>query len=66
MNTDFTVENHGSIFLLQPHTADAQGSIDENLPDLESWQFHGSAVSVEHRYIVDIVDGIKEEGLTVA
>jgi len=47
MNTDFTVENHGSIFLLQPHTADAQGWIDENLPDLESWQFHGSAVSVD-------------------
>jgi hypothetical protein len=64
--TDFTVENHGSIFLLQPHTTEAQSWIDENLPDLESWQFMGSAVSIEHGYIVSIVDGIKGDGLTVA
>ena len=64
MNADFAVENHGSIFLLQPLTPEAQAWIDEFIP--EDAQYLGSAVSVEHRYIVDIVDGIKEEGLTVA
>jgi hypothetical protein len=33
--------------------------IDDFIP--EDAQYLGSAVSVEHRYIVDIVDGIKEE-----
>jgi hypothetical protein len=63
MNTDFTVENHGSIFLLQPHTVTAREWIDENLP--EDAQYFGSAVAVEHRYILDIVDGIKGDGLTI-
>ena len=63
--TDFTVENHGSVFLLQPHTPEATDWVTQNL-NVEHWQKFGNAVSVEHRYIVDIVDGIKEEGLTVA
>ena len=47
---DFTVENHGSIFLLQPLTSAAQTWVDENIP--EDAQYFGTAVAVEHRYIV--------------
>ena len=60
---DFTVENHGSIFLLQPLTPAAQTWIDENIP--EDAQYLGSAVAVEHRYILDIVDGIQGDALEV-
>jgi hypothetical protein len=48
MNADFAVENHGSIFLLQPLTPEAQVWIDEFIP--EDAQYLGSAVAVEHRY----------------
>jgi hypothetical protein len=61
--TDFTVENHGSIFLLQPLTSEAQAWIDGFIP--EDAQYLGSAVSVEHRYIFDIVDGIQGDALEV-
>jgi hypothetical protein len=61
MNADFAVESYGSIFLLQPLTPEAQAWIDEFIS--EDAQYLGSAVAVEHRYIVDIVDGFKEEGL---
>jgi hypothetical protein len=63
--TDFTVENHGSVFLLQPHTPEATDWVTQNL-NVEHWQKFGNAVAVEHRYIVDIVDGVQGDGLTVA
>jgi hypothetical protein len=58
---DFTVENHGSIFLLQGHTVSAAAWINEHLP--EDRQTFGGAVVVEHRYIADIVRGIQDVGL---
>ena len=43
---DFVVENHGSIFLLQPLSPAANSWVEENLP--ENHQTSGSAVVVEH------------------
>jgi hypothetical protein len=63
MNTDFTVQNEGSIFLLRPHTKAAQAWIEEHIP--EDAQFFGNAVVVEHRYICDIIDGILNDGLAM-
>ena len=61
---DFLVENHGSIFLLQPLTPAAQSWVQEFLPaDHTSF---GSAAVVEHRYIADIVEGIRNDGLAVS
>ncbi len=60
---DFLVENHGSIFLLQPLTPAANSWIDENLPE-DHLSFAGAAV-VEHRYIADIVRGAIADGLEV-
>jgi hypothetical protein len=62
-NPDFFVENHGSIFLLRPVSPSASDWISENIPD--DAQFLGDAVAVEHRYIADIVEGIKRDGLAV-
>jgi hypothetical protein len=58
---DFFVENHGSIFLLRPLTESAREWIEERLP--ENRMTFGSAVVVEHRYIVDIVRGVQADGL---
>jgi hypothetical protein len=61
---DFVVENHGSIFLLQPLSPSAKSWIEEFLP--EDHMSFGSAVVVEHRYIQDIVEGIRNDGLVVS
>jgi len=61
--TDFHVINGGSVFLLHPITREAQDWADKNIqPDA---QRYGSAIVIEHRYIVDIIDGIKADGLEV-
>ena len=60
---DFFVENHFSIFLLRPVSPVAQAWVEEHLP--EDRQEFGGAVVVEHRYIVDIVEGIQRDGLAV-
>jgi hypothetical protein len=60
---DFLVENHGSIFLLQPLTPAANSWVDEYLPE-DRMAFAG-AVVVEHRYIADIVRGAIADGLAV-
>jgi len=60
---DFSVSNHGSIYLLTPLTGAAEEWVDEHIGD-DALRF-GYGVSVEHRYIRDIVDGIVNDGLTV-
>lgn len=60
---DFWVQNHGSLFLLIPQTVQANDWIDENIPaDAQTW---AGGIVVEHRYISDIVDGIRCDGLEV-
>lgn len=64
MNTDFTVRDEGSIFLLTPETPEADAWVAEHLPE-DAMRF-GKAVVIEHRYVSDIVDGIQADGLEVA
>jgi len=61
---DFLVENHGTIFLLQPLTPAANSWVAEHLP--EDHMTFGSAVCVEHRFIRNIVMGILGDGLVVS
>jgi predicted thioesterase len=63
LTPDFTVENHGTIYLLRPLTQAAREWVEANLPD--DRQTFGTAVAVEHRYIADIAQGILNDGLTV-
>jgi hypothetical protein len=60
---DFTVSDHGTIFLLQPHTDAAVDWVNAYLPEDATW--FGPSVAVEHRYIRDIVAGIQADGLRV-
>ena len=64
---DIRVENHGTICLLQPTSRAGKRWIKENLgPVAESWQWLNEALSVEPRYVADIVQGARADGLEVA
>jgi hypothetical protein len=59
---DFWLQDHGSIMLLTPRTLDAAQWLDDNLGEHQTW---GDAVVVEHRYIADLVEGIKDSGFSI-
>ena len=61
---DVYVENHGSIFLVRPVSNSACDWLTENVQD--DAQYFGSALVCEHRYISDLVEGMREAGLVVA
>jgi hypothetical protein len=63
---DFTIlVDAGSIFLLTPHSESARNWIEENIGRTNGFQPYWPTVVVEHRYIADIVDGIRNDGFTV-
>jgi sugar lactone lactonase YvrE len=59
---DFSVDDHGSIFIVTPHSDAAQEWWTENVPEAQSF---GLGYVVEHRYIKDLSHGILENGLTI-
>lgn len=61
--SDFTVSNEGSIFLVTPSTQALGVALRERVP--EDAQFFGSSLVVEHRYIADLVRGLRGEGYEV-
>jgi hypothetical protein len=61
---DFQVVNHGTIYLLYPHTRRAKQWVKENLPP--DHMKYADASVVEHRYIGDILDGIQADELDIA
>lgn len=60
----FHVTCEGSIYLIQPLDAHAQLWLRDNV-GLDEAQFFGGALVVEHRYIVDLLDGIFDAGFEV-
>jgi hypothetical protein len=64
---DFSIEGEGrlcSVYLLRPLTPAAFDWIEEHIP--EDAQRLGNAITVEHRYIDAIAEGIIADGLMVA
>lgn len=60
---DFLIADHESIFLLQAITDRALAGVREHLPP-DSPRF-ASSVVIEHRFVADIVAGIRDDGLLV-
>lgn len=61
---DFTLYNHGSLVVLTPTSAVGYDWAREHIAhDANRW---GDGYAVEPRYVADILDGIKEDGLEVA
>jgi hypothetical protein len=61
---DFRIENLGSIFLVIPITDAALTWIEEHVTR-EGFQPYWPTVVVEHRYIDDLVEGIRLDGMAV-
>lgn len=60
---DYTVENHGSLFLLRPTHGAARENLEEHTGDEAQW--FGGALAVEHRYIGPLVNQLREHGWEV-
>jgi len=61
---DFQVVNHGSLYLLIPHTPRAKQWVRDNLSPNHTK--YDDASVIEHRYIGDIIDGIQADDLEIA
>lgn len=62
---DFTVDDHGSIAVLTPHTPAAHAWQADNLAHEEAQYWNGGIV-IEPRYLDRIIEGAEEDGLVVA
>lgn len=66
MKADIKFENHGSIFLARPLTNAGVDAVDAIHEQSESQMF-GNALVVEPRYVLSIIDVLREDfGLVVA
>jgi hypothetical protein len=61
---DFSVENHGSLFLFRMNTAAARQWVHDNVED--DAQFFCDALVVEHRYAANLAEGMRGDGLVLA
>lgn len=61
--TDVKVQNEGSIFLFHPLTKSADAWIEEHVA--EGALYYGNALVVEHRYALDVAQGMLDDGLIV-
>jgi hypothetical protein len=60
---DIRFDNHGSIWLANPLTEAGRDWMSEHLPDdAQTW---GEAVVIEPRYVADIAQGARDDGLEV-
>lgn len=62
---DFTVENHGSIFLLLPQNKEAVNWVKEHIGQGNGFQPYFPTIVVELCYIIEIVAGIRDDGWVV-
>ncbi len=61
---DIRAEDHGSIVILRPTTPAGCSWMADHMPeDVQTWGIHGYVV--EPRYVMDIVNGARDDGLEV-
>lgn len=63
-NPDVTVENHGSIYLVTPHSDQGREWIEGHVSEDALW--YSSGLVVEPRYVEDLIGGMEGDGLIVA
>jgi hypothetical protein len=61
---DFSIENHGTIFLFRLNTPAAAEWVSQHVQ--EDAQFFGDALVVEHRYARDLAAALAAHGLVLA
>jgi hypothetical protein len=60
---DFTVENHGTLFIIQPMNTAAMEHLRANVDEEAQWWAGG--LVVEHRYIENLVAALRAAGWEV-
>ena len=63
--SDFVITDHGTIVLLTPLTPAAEEWVDQHIGD-DAQLWGSNSIVVEPRYIADIVEGIRNDGLGIA
>jgi hypothetical protein len=63
--SDFVVEGGGSIYILRPLSDAAKDWVNEHIGEDNGYQPYWPAVVIEHRYIGDIVSGIRADGFFI-
>ena len=61
--TDYTVENHGSLYLFRPMNVAANVHLHANVGEA---QWFGNALAVESRYARDLAAQLVDDGFTVS
>jgi len=61
---DVNVEKHGGLLLFRLNTAAATAWVDANVDEDAQW--FGGALVAEHRYALDLAQGMLDAGLLVA
>jgi predicted thioesterase len=64
MPADVEVSDHGTVVLFALLSEAAENWAQEHLP--EDRMTYGGAVAVEHRYAMDIIDGMAGDGLILS
>lgn len=60
---DYEVSGGGTVFILTPLNDSAKQNLEDNLAQDAIW--FGGGVAVEHRYIMPLVDNLRQEGWSV-
>jgi hypothetical protein len=60
---DVNIENHGTLFLFRLNTPEVKAWVEENV-QVESHQWFGGALAVEHRYAESLAQGILDAGFS--
>lgn len=63
--SDFCLEDHGSILLLRPLSDAAEQWVNENIGESNGFQPYWPTVVIEPRYVADILEGVRLDGLEV-
>lgn len=64
-SVDYTISDHGSIWLVHPNTDAAREHLETHVDADESTWWSDSLV-VEHRYIQPLVEALESHGFTFA
>jgi hypothetical protein len=60
---DYRVENHGSLYLVQPLNGRAGADLEDHVGEEAQWW--GTGLAVEPRYITSLVSRLQESGWRV-
>lgn len=63
--SDFQLLDEGTIVLLRPVTPAAHTWVEENIGRENGYQPYWPTIVIEHRYVENIVTGIRDDGLEV-